>query len=84
MKVILVGVNIQMDIYLNVSAVTVGILQAAVVGKLEGIEQLEQLRALENGMTIYAKIVDTIKLIEGAPADINTLEELLEAQKYMK
>lgn len=58
--------------------------KAIPVGKLEGIEQLEQLRALENGMTIYAKIVDTIKLIEGAPADINTLEELLEAQKYMK
>ena len=58
--------------------------KAIPVGKLEGIEQLEQLRALENGMTLYAKIVDTIKLIEGAPADINTLEELLEAQKYMK
>ena len=54
------------------------------VGKLEGIEKLEQLRALENGMTIYAKIVDSIKLIEGAPADINTPEELAEAQKYMK
>ena len=54
------------------------------VGKLEGIEKLEQLRALENGMTIYAKIVDSIKLIEGAPADINTSEELAEAQKYMK
>ena len=44
---------------------------------LEGLR-----RALENGMTIYAKIVPSIKLIEEAPADINTPEELAEAQKY--
>ena len=54
------------------------------VGVLEETEKLEQLRALENGMTIYAKIVDSIKLVEAAPADINTPEELAEAQKYMK
>lgn len=54
------------------------------VGILENIEKLEQLRALENGMSIYAKIVPSIKLIEDAPADINTPEELAEAQKYMR
>ena len=52
------------------------------VGVLENKEKLEQLRALENGMTIYAKIVKSVKLIENAPADINTPEELTEAQRY--
>ena len=56
---------------------------AAPVGVLEQIEKLEQLRALENGMSIYALIVDSIKLVDEAPADINTPEELLDAQKYM-
>lgn len=56
----------------------------APVGVLERIEKLEQLRALENGMSIYALIVDSIKLIDAAPADINTPEELAEAQKYMR
>ena len=45
------------------------------VGVLEGRESLEQLRALENGMTIRAKIVDNMKLVDNAPADINTPEE---------
>ena len=57
---------------------------AAPVGVLEQIEKLEQLRALENGMTIYAQIVENIKLVDKAPADINTPEELAEAQKYMR
>ena len=57
---------------------------AAPVGVLEQIEKLEQLRALENGMSIYAQIVDSIKLVPEAPADINTPEELQEAQKYMR
>jgi len=54
------------------------------VGILEDTEKLEQLRALENGMSIYAKIVDSIKLVEAAPADINTPEELAEAEQYMR
>ena len=54
------------------------------VGELEKIEKLEQLRALENGMSIYAKIVSSVKLIEEAPADINTPEELALAQKFMR
>jgi len=57
---------------------------ASPVGVLERIEKLEQLRALENGMSIYALIVDDIKLVPDAPADINTPEELAEAQKYMR
>jgi len=52
------------------------------VGVLEATEKLEQLRALENGMSIYALIVPSIKLIEEAPTDINTPEELAEAQKF--
>lgn len=53
------------------------------VGVLEDVEKLEQLRALENGMSVFAQIVPSIKLIENAPADINTPEELLEAQRFM-
>jgi len=56
---------------------------AAQEGILEKTEKLEQLRALENGMKICALIVPSVKLIEGAPADINTPEELAEAQKFM-
>lgn len=51
-------------------------------GVLENIEKLEQLRALENGMSIYALIVPSVKLIEEAPADINTPAELADAQKH--
>lgn len=50
----------------------------------EARESLEQLRALENGMTIRAMLIDRLKLIEEAPADINTPEELSEALKYIK
>ena len=52
------------------------------VGVLENTEKLEQLRALENGMSIYALIVPSIKLIEEAPTDINTPEELAAAQQF--
>ena len=54
------------------------------VGVLENRESLEQLRALENGMTIRAKIVDNMKLVDNAPADINTPEEYEEACKWIK
>jgi len=53
------------------------------VGVLERIEKLEQLRALENGMSIYAMLVDDIRLIPEAPADINTEEELTAARKFI-
>ena len=54
------------------------------VGILEARESLEQLRALENGMTIRAMLVDKLKLVEDAPADINTEEELGVALKYIR
>ena len=53
-------------------------------GVLETREKLEQLRALENGMVIRAKIIDKIKLIEDAPADINTEEDLKNSLPYIK
>lgn len=54
------------------------------VGVLERRESLEQLRALENGMTIRAKIVDKMKLVDEAPADVNTPEEYQAALKWIK
>ncbi len=56
------------------------------LGVLEEREALEQLRALENGMTIKARIIteDEMKLNKDAPADVNTIEELEEARKYIK
>ena len=54
------------------------------VGVLEARESLEQLRALENGMYIRAKLVKELKLNQQAPADIDTLEELEEARKYIR
>ncbi|MBR2141600.1 MAG: 3-deoxy-manno-octulosonate cytidylyltransferase [Rickettsiales bacterium] len=54
------------------------------VGVLEDREALEQLRALEAGMEIRAKIIKSIKLIEEAPADINTKEEYEESLKWIK
>ena len=54
------------------------------VGILEKRESLEQLRALENGMKIRAKIVDNIKLVDEAPADVNTPEEYEAALKWIK
>ncbi|MBQ7659775.1 MAG: 3-deoxy-manno-octulosonate cytidylyltransferase [Alphaproteobacteria bacterium] len=53
-------------------------------GVLENRESLEQLRALENGMTIRAKIIDKIKLIDEAPADINTEEDLKNSLPFIK
>lgn len=54
------------------------------VGVLEARESLEQLRALENGMVIRAKLVNNLKLNQEAPADIDTLEELEEARKTIE
>ena len=53
-------------------------------GVLEQREALEQLRALENGMEVRAMLVDNIKLIEEAPADIKTEEDLVNALPYIK
>ena len=53
-------------------------------GVLENRESLEQLRALENGMVIRAKIIDKIKLIDEAPADINTPEDLANSLPFIK
>jgi len=46
-------------------------------GKLERIEKLEQLRALENGMRIDARLVDTVPLGVDTPADLERARELL-------
>lgn len=56
------------------------------VGVLEARESLEQLRALEDGMCIRARIItsEEMKLVQEAPADVNTPEELELARKYMK
>lgn len=54
------------------------------VGVLEDRESLEQLRALEAGMEIRAQVIDSMKLIEEAPADINTQEEYTESLKWIK
>lgn len=54
------------------------------VGVLENREALEQLRALENGMVIRAKLVEELTLNKLAPADIDTMEELEEARKFIK
>ena len=56
------------------------------VGVLEARESLEQLRALENGMTIRARIItrEEMKLVVDAAADVNTPAELEEARKYIK
>jgi len=53
-------------------------------GILEARESLEQLRALENGMTIRARVIDKIKLIDAAPADINTPEDLENSLPFIK
>ncbi|MDR3255760.1 MAG: 3-deoxy-manno-octulosonate cytidylyltransferase [Synergistaceae bacterium] len=52
-------------------------------GVLEAREKLEQLRMLENGMTIRAKLIDRLKLVDEAPADINTPEEYEVAKRWI-
>ena len=54
------------------------------VGVLEDREKLEQLRWLEGGMAIRAKLIDNLKLIPEAPPDINTPEDLEMALKWIK
>ena len=56
------------------------------VGVLEARESLEQLRALEDGMVIKARIITQkeMKLNQKAPADVNTPDELEQALKYIK
>ena len=51
--------------------------------KLERLESLEQLRALENDLSIFVKKVDRLKLIDEAPADIDTKEELELSRQYI-
>ena len=51
---------------------------------MEARESLEQLRALENGMTIRAMLIDRLKLIDEAPADINTPEDLEASLPWIK
>jgi 3-deoxy-manno-octulosonate cytidylyltransferase (CMP-KDO synthetase) len=46
-------------------------------GKLERIEKLEQLRAIENGMRIDVRLVDTVPLGVDTPADLERARELL-------
>lgn len=53
-------------------------------GVLERRESLEQLRALENGMSVRAMLIDKIKLVEEAPADINTEEDLKNSLPWIK
>ncbi len=53
-------------------------------GVLEQRESLEQLRALENGMQIRAKLVGDIRLNKNAPADINTPEDYELCKQFIK
>ncbi len=48
-------------------------------GVLEQRERLEQLRALENGMTIHAALVDTVPLGVDTPAELERAREILGA-----
>ncbi|MGI5845753.1 MAG: 3-deoxy-manno-octulosonate cytidylyltransferase [Alphaproteobacteria bacterium] len=54
------------------------------VGELEKTESLEQLRFLENGMSVFAVILDDTRIDKCAPADVNTAEDLEEIRKYIK
>ena len=53
-------------------------------GELETTEKLEQLRFLENGMSVFAAILNDTRLDPRAPADVNTMEDLEEVKKWIK
>ena len=46
-------------------------------GNLERLEKLEQLRALENGMRIDVRLVDTVPLGVDTPADLERARQML-------
>jgi len=50
-------------------------------GVLEQVEKLEQLRALENGMRIDARLVDTVPLGVDTSADLERAREMLAPEK---
>jgi len=54
------------------------------VGELEETEKLEQLRFLENGMSVFAAILDDTRLDPRAPADVNTPEDYEEIKRFIK
>ncbi|MDD4555994.1 MAG: 3-deoxy-manno-octulosonate cytidylyltransferase [Alphaproteobacteria bacterium] len=54
------------------------------VGLLEAREKLEQLRALENGMSIFALKVEDTRIDKRAPADVNTPQDYEEMIKFVK
>jgi 3-deoxy-manno-octulosonate cytidylyltransferase (CMP-KDO synthetase) len=81
--------DINKDFYLHIGIYVFGakaLRRAAKlpVGVLEEREKLEQLRWLEDGMTIRARLIEGMKLVDSAPADVNTPEELDEARKWIK
>lgn len=50
-------------------------------GVLEGRERLEQLRALENGMTIHARVIDSVPLGVDTQPDLERAWAMLASQK---
>jgi 3-deoxy-manno-octulosonate cytidylyltransferase (CMP-KDO synthetase) len=81
------GINKDFYLHIGIYAFGADSLRRAVelpVGVLEDREKLEQLRWLEGGTTVRARLMDKMKLVDAAPADINTPEELEEARKYIK
>ena len=52
------------------------------VGKLEKTEDLEQLRALENGMSIFGVRIDEVRGIGvDRPADLAKVEDMMKEMK---
>jgi 3-deoxy-manno-octulosonate cytidylyltransferase (CMP-KDO synthetase) len=50
------------------------------IGKLEDIEKLEQLRALENSMSIGVVVVDYNPIGVDTPEDLEKVRKLMEAK----